>query len=332
MAKHEDRAFNRTERLFALILLLQNKPNMSARNLADHFGVSRRTIFRDLRALTESGVPLTYAEGGGYEILDGYQLPPLMLSAREAATLLIGAGFAKLQPDRSLSQDADQVALKILSVLPREVRGYVEQLQESTVLDPFWQHAATGSEDEPQGRWYDLSEAVSRQRRVLMEYATAGRDEATRRTIDPLGLVYYTDHWNLIAFDHLRGGVRNFRLDRILKMHMLSERFEPPVNFDLNAYLVEKGTSLKNERVRIVFDERSYLWAKRSMPARAVEERRDGGSVEVTFDFENMDYVARWLLRFGAGARVLAPEGLLNEVRRLALGIVAQHPENNQAK
>src|SRR5690606_29626707 len=129
-----ERTLNRTERLFALILLLQNRPNLTSRELAEHFGVSRRTIFRDLRALSESGVPLTYAEGGGYEILEGYQLPPLMLSAREAATLLIGTEFMKLQSDASLRQDAGQVAMKIRSVLPREVGSYIDRLKDRTVL------------------------------------------------------------------------------------------------------------------------------------------------------------------------------------------------------
>ena len=107
-----DRILNRTERLFALVLLLQTRPSMTSRDLAEHFSVSRRTIFRDLRALGESGVPLTYADGGGYEILEGYQLPPLMLTAREAATLLLGTEFMKLQSDASLAKDADLVAMR----------------------------------------------------------------------------------------------------------------------------------------------------------------------------------------------------------------------------
>src|SRR5690625_3753919 len=125
-----ERALNRTERLFNIILQLQGRPNMTSRDLAEHFGVSRRTIFRDLRALSESGVPLTYAEGGGYEILDGYQLPPLMLTAREAATLLMGAEFMKLQSDPSLRKDADQVDLKIREVLPRSIGDYVDRLKQ----------------------------------------------------------------------------------------------------------------------------------------------------------------------------------------------------------
>ena len=221
-----DRILNRTERLFALVLLLQTRPNMTSRDLAEHFNVSRRTIFRDLRALGESGVPLTYADGGGYEILEGYQLPPLMLTAREAATLLLGTEFMKLQSDASLAKDADLVGMKIHQVLPREIQDYVERLQENTVMDPYWlhRHQPTVS-DEEEGRWYELSQAVARQYSVLMEYHVASRNETTRRTVDPLGLVYYTDHWNLIAFDHLRGDIRNFRLEQIQSLRVLLEKF-----------------------------------------------------------------------------------------------------------
>lgn len=319
-----ERTLNRTERLFALILLLQNRPNLTSRELAEHFGVSRRTIFRDLRALSESGVPLTYAEGGGYEILEGYQLPPLMLSAREAATLLIGTEFMKLQSDASLRQDAGQVAMKIRSVLPREVGSYIDRLKDRTVLDPYWLYAVR-EDDEEKGRWYELSEAVARQRSVLMEYFVQSRGEVTRRTVDPFGLVYYTDHWNLIAFDHLRGDIRNFRLDHIRKMHVLSERFELPAGFDLAEYLRERGTSPNNKRIRLQFSPQVYSWARRSIPAEIEEERETPAGVEVTFYFENLDYVARWLMRFGRQVRVLEPDPLKDRIWAEARAVAEQY-------
>jgi predicted DNA-binding transcriptional regulator YafY len=310
-----DRSLNRTERLFALILLLQNRPNMSSRELAEHFSVSRRTVFRDLRALSESGVPLTYAEGGGYEILEGYQLPPLMLSAREAATLLIGTEFMKLQPDASLRKDADEVELKITSVLPEEVRVYIDTLKDRTVLDPYWLHSPA-EESEEQGSWYELSEAVAKQRSVIMQYHVQSRNELTKRKVDPLGLVYYTDHWNLIAYDHLRGDVRNFRLDNIREMHMLFERFEAPEGFDLAEFVKESG----GERRRIVvrFERDAYRWARRSIPAEIDAEEETEDHVTVTFHFENLDYVAQWLIRWRTGALVLEPDELRLLVRREA--------------
>ncbi|MEM9998430.1 MAG: YafY family protein [Bacteroidota bacterium] len=321
-----DRSLNKTERLFALVLLLQNRPNMTSRDLSEHFGVSRRTIFRDLRTLGESGVPLTYAEGGGYEILEGYQLPPLMFSAREAATLLVGLEFAKLQPDASLKSDADAVALKIRSVLPEQVRSYIDRLQESTVLTPYLQDMnPTGANDEEEGKWYALSEAVARQRVVKMDYYVLSRDEVTERNVNPLGLVYYADHWNLIAYDLLREDIRNFRLDRIRAMKVRMRTFERPRGFDLMEHLRERGTSPNNLRMRVWFAERAYRWARRGIPADIEEEvQRDGGT-EVTFYFENPDYVARWLLRWGADADVLEPQVLKDCVREKALSLATQY-------
>ncbi len=321
---NRERTLNRTERLFAEVLLLQNRPNMTSRHLAEHFGVSRRTIFRDLRALSESGVPLTYAEEGGYEILEGYQLPPLMLTGREAATLLTGTEFMKLQPDASLRKDADEVALKIRSVLPKNVQAYIDRLRERTVLDPYWLHSVQAADAE-EGRWYELSEAIANQRQLHMRYYVPSRDELTQRTVDPLGLVYYTDHWNLIAHDHLRKAIRNFRLDRIEHLHTGIGRFEKPEGWDLEAYLRARAMSPQNERITIRFAEEAYRWARRGIPAQIEEERSVATGTEVTFYFENLDYVARWVLRYGAQAEVLAPEALRRRVADNARDVVTQY-------
>lgn len=321
-----ERTLNKTERLFALVLLLQNRPNFSSKDLAEHFGVSRRTIFRDLRTLSESGVPLTYAEGGGYEILEGYQLPPLMFTAREAATLLVGTAFTKLQPDVSLRADADEVALKIRSVLPEPIREYIDRLQESTVIAPYIRDLDAAGHDE-QGRWYELSEAVARQRSVFMEYYVASRDELTKRKVDPLGLVYYSDSWNLIAYDHLRRAVRNFRLDQIRKMRVLTDTFRRPEGFDLQEYLREKGSNPRTERVTLRFKPGTYRWAKRSIPAEIEAEMETADAVEVTFYFENLDYVARWLLRYGTDVEAVAPEALRDRLRERALEMARHYAE-----
>ena len=325
-----ERSLNKTERLFALVLLLQNRPNMTSRDLAEHFGVSRRTIFRDLRTLGESGVPLTYAEDGGYEILEGYQLPPLMLTAREAATLLVGAEFTKLQPDASLRQDADRVAMKIQSVLPDTVRGYIDRLQERTVLAPFNEtQGRGGATDKEQGLWFELSEAISRQRVVKMTYYVASRDEETVRMVNPLGLVYYSDHWNLIGYDHLREDIRNFRLDRIQKLRTRFDTFTPPAGFDLKEHLRERGQSPENIRMTVRFRDRAWRWARTQVPADVDQELRetdaDGrdGWTRVTFEFENPAYVAKWLLRYGTDAEVIEPDSLRAEIAEQARGVAA---------
>ncbi len=317
---NRERALNRTERLFALVLLLQNKPSMTSRDLAMHFEVSRRTIFRDLRALAESGVPLTYGEDGGYEILEGYQLPPLMLSARQAATLLVGSEFMKLQADASLRKEAGEVAMKIRSVLPKHVREHIDRLTERTVLDPYWLHR------EPKdagGRWYEASEAVAQRRCVMMTYYVESRRELTQRKVNPLGLVYYVDHWNLVGYDHLRRDVRSFQLENIRELFVLSERFVQPDGFYLQDYLRAQGKP--TERTVIRFAAPVYRRARRMMPAEIEEERREGDTVEVTLFFDNLAYLASYLLRFGPGVEVLEPEGLRIRLRELATEVASMY-------
>ena len=322
MAKEKTQ--NRTERLFNIVLLLQNQPNMTSRDLAEHFGVSRRTIFRDLRALSESGVPLTYADEGGYEILDGYQLHPLMLNAREAAVLLVGAEFMKAQADDALRDDARQVALKIRAELPEEVRSYVDRLRERTVLDPYWSNAVR-AERTSQGRWQKIAEAVAGQQTVAMQYFVQSRGELTQRKIDPLGLVYYTDHWNVIAFDHLRSEIRSFRLDHVEALQVTMSRFQWPEGFDLETYLAERGAAPDSELIRLRFAKDRYAAARTRIPATIRQEVENESGVEVEFAFENLDYLARWTMRFADDVEVLEPAGLRRRVQALASKMAKLH-------
>lgn len=319
-----EKSQNRTERLFNIILLLQNRPNMSSRDLAEHFGVSRRTIFRDLRALGESGVPLSYAEDGGYEILNGYQLHPLMLNAREAAVLLVGTDFMKSQADESLRRDAQQVGLKIRAELPEEVREYVDRLRTRTVLDPYWLNAMR-AEREEEGRWHKLAEAVARQHTIAMQYHVQSRGELTQRRIDPLGLVYYTDHWNVIAFDHLRKDIRSFRLDQIERLQVSSSRFEWPEGFDLEDYLLERGAPQNAETIHLRVPAAQYPQMRRRIPATVHEAVEKDGFVDISFSFDNLHYLAWWALRLPEEARITAPESARQMIRQIAQDIAARY-------
>ena len=319
MPTQRERTLNRTERLFAIILMLQGRPNLSSKDLANHFEVSRRTIFRDLRALGEAGVPLTYADAGGYEILEGYQLPPLMLTAREAATLLVATEFVKLQPDASLRTDADKVALKIQAVLPETLRDYVDRLQRSTVLNPYWLNQDLTDVRDDSGRWFDISNAITEQRSLMIDYFVPSRGESTTRTVNPLGLVYYSDHWNLIAFCQLRQGIRNFKVDRIEKMMSLSKKFDPPAAFDLPTYVQENGESDNLKVITLLFDKSIYGKARRKIPTLIESEvnlEEDGlAQIQVTFSFPNLDYLAEWLMEYGTKVKVISPPTLISTMK-----------------
>ncbi|NND72077.1 MAG: YafY family transcriptional regulator [Rhodothermales bacterium] len=308
----------KTDRLFEIVILLQARPNLTSKDLAEHFGVTRRTIFRDLRSLSESGVPLTYGEDTGYEILEGYQLPPLMITAREAATLLVGLGFMKLQTDPTLQAEAEAVEVKIMNVLPQETRSFVSRLKDRTVLDPYWS-SALKVDRESDGWWHKITEAVTTRNSLIIDYYVESRDEVTRRTVDPLGLVYYTDHWNLIAFDHLRGTIRNFRLDRIRKLHVSMSRFEAPEDFDLQDHVDRSQMSDEIHQVVIRFKQTVASTAVRVLPARIDNMDAHDAYVDIAFRFDNLHYLSNWLRRFGTDAEVIEPaelKGLVAEEAR----------------
>lgn len=311
-----ERSSSKTERLFALLLLLQTKPHLTSKELAAHFGMSRRTVFRYIRALEEAGVPLTYAEdGGGYEILSGYNLPPLMFTAREAATLLIGTKFADLQPDPSLKKDAHEVELKIRKVLPKDIQTFIDRIRDNTILNPYWANILEEKSDTPDedGLWYDLSESLAKRNCVMIDYYVSGRDETTRRKVNPLGIVYYFDHWNLIGYCHLRKGIRNFRFDGIKRMFKMAEVFTPPSDFDLQLHLKDNGAFPIKIRAR--FSDKVYHLARRRMLAPLTFEENKDNWTTVEFAFENLEYAANWFIQFGVNCVVEQPAELCEKVK-----------------
>ena len=129
---------NSAERRLKLILLLQRPGRKkTVQELADIFGVSRRTIFRDFNALSEINVPIKYDRYTGYGLVEGYKMPPLMFNSKELATIMVGLNFVKSQVDRQMVQDAIGVELKIKNVLPNELKTLMTSLEEHTIVDPY---------------------------------------------------------------------------------------------------------------------------------------------------------------------------------------------------
>lgn len=301
-----------SDRKMKLLLMLQSKKKLSVNDLAKYFDVSRRTIFRDLRSLQEINVPVTWDKYSGYGIMKGYTIPPLMFTAKQLATIMMGLSFVKSQIDESLVEDAKDVELKIRSVLPGELKDFMENLSDKTIADPFFINRVNKKRG---GDWFTIYSAISQKKSIEFSYTDQSENKITSRTIDPLLMVYYTDHWNVIGFCHTRLKPRNFLLNRMSEIAISDTKPIAPGEYDPVSLLYHS----KEDATEIIIsvDNKYAESFASSIPAIIKEKEVKNSKAIFYFDFDNLDYINEWLLRFGSHIEVLSPDNLVQRRKEL---------------
>ena len=302
---------NRIDRLLGIILLLQNHRMITADQIAAHFEISVRTVYRDLSALSEIGVPIAAEPGVGYNLLKSYQLPPVMFSEEEAGALLVGGEMVKAFADSSLAGPMDSALLKIRAVLPREQRDQAERMLQHTAVIP----SPRPPDQLDRQILLPVQRAVALHRVLHLVYRAKGRAQASPREVEPLGVVYYSHAWYLIAWCRLRADFRHFRLDRIEQLAVCATTFEPRPGFSLRAYLEESVRNEETFPARIRFTPEAAERARHECFAGYVEEKAVAGLVEMDFLTFSLEWLGRWLLSFGREAEALAPARLRELVK-----------------
>jgi predicted DNA-binding transcriptional regulator YafY len=318
---------NRIDRMFATILLLQSRRVIKAEEIAAHFEISLRTVYRDVAALSEAGVPVVAEAGVGYSLLKNYLMPPVMFTPEEASALFLGGELVDHLTDPSMQTQMRSALLKILSVLPQAQQDHLERLNQSTAL--FIGHPQ--DQVRSRGTLTQIQNALAQRRALALDYCASGRDETTRREVEPLGLIYYGDHWHLIAYCRLRRDYRDFRTDRIVRLAANGTNFQPHPNFSVREYINswrEKAPSIK---VKVKFSARAAERARRSCFAGTLEERRIAGGVEMTFPVCGLEWISTWLVSFGTEAEVLAPPELRPMVAEYAFKLAEHHSRRSVA-
>lgn len=313
---------NRIDRLVATVLLLQSRRLIRAQDIADHFGISIRTVYRDLLALQEAGVPLAAEAGEGYSLVDGYHLPPVMFTQEEASALFVGAEFVQHLTDASLKKNVESALLKIRAVLPEEKQEYLERLQQATAV---LAHPASFEDGFRDDVLTMMQEAVVRRRVLKMEYSANSNGALTERCVEPLALLYYSDHWHLIAYCRLRQDYRDFRTDRIKSFLPTDEIFPPREDFSIKQYLQDANKIENPQEVRVKFKPS----AARRVRSRyyfgvAAETAADGGVI-ITFLVPASEVLVNWLFSFGTEIEVLHPPELRQLLIAEAQKIAAYH-------
>ena len=313
----------RASRLLSILITLQLRGRVTARDLAAKFEVSLRTIYRDIDELSAAGVPV-YADrgpGGGFQLLDGYRTHLTGLTAEEAEAMLL-MGLPGAASDLGLAAPAAGARLKLLAALPAASGAGALRVAERFHLDPVGWYRRPPP---PAPHLTEAARAVWEARRVELRYeswsATVGRK------LDPLGLVQKAGAWYLLA----RSGqsVRTYRLAKVLDLRVLDETFDRPADFDLaghwRANVARFEAELRRESATLsvaptVLSRLDRLGADISEAVLAATPDETGRRQAIV-PIESATQAARLLLEFGDKIEVLAPPALRRELAALAASV-----------
>ncbi len=306
----------RLERITAILLMLQSRKKITAQQLAKQFNTSVRTIYRDVRVLEESGVPVGAEAGLGYYLLEGYSLPPVMFNKEEAAALLTGEKLLNKFGDVSLNRDFATAMNKIRAVLRSNEKDYLETLEKN--IEVFRYGKKKPEADFPDKFLSDIQQALVQQKVVEIEYYSNYKEEFTKRTIEPIGLCYMSGGWHLFAWCRLRKDVRDFRADRIKTLRLKEETYKKSKLPGLKECIEQWFTMgellrfvlhIDNDLVKSSGDMKFYLGM--------VEENRKEKYTEMVFLNSSVEQFARWLLAWGNKVKIIEPPELKEQMKKL---------------
>ncbi|HVZ40752.1 MAG TPA: YafY family protein [Candidatus Kapabacteria bacterium] len=313
--------------MLAILLELQKKGTLRAEDLAETFEVSRRSIYRDVEALCEAGVPVVAVPGRGYSLMDGYFLPPLSFTVEEATMLLVGGDVVAQNFDDEYRTAAHAAMDKLKAVLPVRLRIQVEELIRSIRFIQLGSLNRT----EILAKLRLLRQAIIGSRRVRFSYNARGEGmSAPRHTVreaDPYALSNLDGAWYLMAFCHLRNGVRNFRLSRMEDLEPTAETFLRPPHAGRRE---DHEDEYRIEAV-VLFAHEVSQWVRESHFYYKAQQVETEHGLAVTLRAPNQAELIPWILQWGAKARVLSPMSLAESVRREAEKIVGCYAVENAA-
>ena len=224
-----DKEQTRLSRLTAILTHLQSKRISTAPELAKKFDVSVRTIYRDIRSLEASGIPIFTEEGRGYSMLEGYSLPPVMFTEEEANALITGFKMISRNKDGSLVKHYSDAITKIKAVLRSKQKDKVDLLSNRVAIIQNYSQSTTSN------ILSTVQLAITSSRLIEIKYKSLYKEEMSMRKIEPQALYHTQENWILIAWCQLRNDMREFRLDRVMTIKLLDQTFEDR-QFDLLTY------------------------------------------------------------------------------------------------
>ena len=294
---------NRIERLTAILLLLQEKAH-TAQEIAGHFEVSRRTVLRDVQALSEMGVPVIAREGagGGYSLPADYSLAPLALTSREAFLLLLALNSIDRPAHMLFNRERASLLAKLRALLPENEITHLEHLLE-TVNVEIPGHAR------PAPFLEDLVQAVEQRRWLKIIYQSA--DQTTIRHMLPVQVSLRNGFWYCLAFNLEKEEYRTYRVDRIQSVETAPAEIQAIPTPEQVPYEHQDHPQII---VELTARGAASLESDLHFGPR-VQGLPSGGRVTFRCPPSEIDWYARFFVGLGDEVTVLAPEELRQKMR-----------------
>ena len=314
---------NHLERLNAILIQLQSKRIVKALEIAERFGISLRTVYRDIRALEASGVPIGAEAGVGYFLMENYKLPPVMFTKEEASALLFGEKLIEKMSDDRVKAQFCSALTKIKAILNPEEKDRLEKLNDHIAVLNF----TPGTGDENHLFLHEIQQSLVQKQVLELNYQAGYGAPATKRLVESIGLCNYSRRWHLFAWCQLRSEYRDFRLDRIKGLKITNETFKGKQHIPMADFIGQMGVIgekanivlvMKTERIRLI-DESKYWYGFTEA------EKIDDQTSRVRFANNELRGFANWIVASGSYAHVEEPVELKEIVDQIISGIIENY-------
>lgn len=312
-------SLERIHRLLHVVEILQSGRALNSRQLADECGVSRRTLFRDLKTLQLSGLRIIFDEQRqGYMLPGMTYLQPTDFTVQECLSLLsVCQELGDVERGIPFQQAARTAAVKLLSSLPQNMREYVGELTELVSIRLDTRSDMTGS----QPIYQMLMESLANHHHVRVNYRSFGDEGEISTMLSPYRVLFQKHSWYVIGRSSLHRAVRTFNLARINNAELLESKYEIPKRFSLDSYL-RNAWSLIPERGN-THDVVLRFQKKVSRNVAEVQWHKtqqltwnDDGSLNFKVKVDGLREIVWWILGYGDQVEVLKPAVLRREIAR----------------
>lgn len=307
---------NRIDRVTAILIQLQSRRVVKAQDIAERFGISLRTVYRDVRTLEEAGIPVIGEAGVGYSIMDGYRLPPVMFTREEATAFLTAEKLIEKLTDTSTEESYKSAMYKIRSVLRSTEKDMLEHIDNQIVVMKSHGRSSTKPLVNPLQM---LLTSISEKRVLHIRYFASHSQQHTERQVEPVGIFFVGGYWHLLAFCRLRNDYRDFRVDRMSGVTPTQDLFHKQ-HPTLRAYLEEMTTREKDLQTVIIRVDKSimkYMGEQKFYNGFVAEKEVAGNMMEMTFLSESLEGFLRWYMMFPDKADIVSPVALRQKFEAL---------------